>query len=1042
MNKFLRSLASFCDKHKLDPKILIGPSLRVIRQWVETLTRNGISVINLRGQTFKGFVFTLASPILNVNGQRSISEIGNRIIVSRLLDRLIASEDSYFSAISGLDTLSKSLSKTIGALRISGIKPDDILLSAFESPEKANDIVWLLTEYLSCLKTGKLVDYAEVLTMVTQKNLLDGPQLPPEYFVLAPEDVDLAPLERHLADSLGENRFMLLPVDCPASGTEVKDQPDTRPLRWILDPSNAPIAKSDGSVTIFHAVGHSNEVREALRRVLFPEQTSSSNPKYHLDEVELLYTDQRVYIPIIFDLFSHASMSLERNTPFDLVTFADGIPTRLSRPGRGLIAWLSWIRDGYPQLTLTKMIQDGLLLSESLTDEISFSRVAALLRAIPIGQGPDNYQIRIARKIEDLEQETKNQQELASKGSGETGGNVDSGEWLPIFLYRELFELVNGMLEISRPTDKLTMLRSALAFLENFVRSSNEFDNYAKLALKSGIQEMLEWIVPEDSAGGLNIHDWLSSLANETRVMGSGPQPGKIHVASVLSGGHSGRKHTIILGLDDTLFPGLTVQDPAFLDHEKKVVSSELVLASSAPKQNVIKLASLFARLEGAITLGFTSYDPLGDRELFPSSVLFSAFRILSNQHDADQETMFKSLGAPVATAPPLPEGATDDIEWWLSTLCSHDYNNAPDVVLQNFPNLETGMAAYKKRCSDIFTEYDGNIEQFKNDTDPTGSRSKVLSASALETLGTCPLRYFFRHVLGLKTPDEPTFDPSRWLDHSQLGKLAHEVFHAFVLELMTAQRKPKFETDLPQLLETLSIFLERYGSLVPPPSDSAFRRQVIELESAMRVFLVEEERTHKTWEPFALEACIGLAESSTNPSSHPEPISISLPDGRSFQVKGAIDRIDRCETGTKTLYRIIDYKMGSPNRYQKDKNFTRGSIVQPMIYTMMAKSYLGREKIFSSVIDDFVYFFPSVKNRGLRIHIPVQKDSDMGVMANLCQLMTNAAFMATDDVSDCGFCDYLLMCGETKTLTESSHTKLQNLKNTTLEPLRDLRKK
>ena len=190
----------------------------------------------------------------------------------------------------------------------------------------------------------------------------------------------------------------------------------TRPLRWILDPSNAPIGKSDGSATIFHAVGHSNEVREALRRVLFPEQTSSANPKYHLDEVELLYTDQRVYIPIIFDLFSHASMSLERNTPFDLVTFADGVPTRLSRPGRGLIAWLSWMRDGYPQLTLTKMIQDGLLHSESLTDEISFSHVASLLRAIPIGQGLDNYQIRIAQKIEDLEQETKNQQELASKG--------------------------------------------------------------------------------------------------------------------------------------------------------------------------------------------------------------------------------------------------------------------------------------------------------------------------------------------------------------------------------------------------------------------------------------------------------------------------------------------------------------------------------------------------------------------------------------------------------------------------------------------------
>ena len=139
---------------------------------------------------------------------------------------LEVSGDSYFSGVSGLDTLSKSLSKTMSALRISGISPDDIVPSSFESPEKAHDIVWLLTEYLSSLRTGRLVDYAEVLTMVTQKNLLDGPQLPSECFVLAPEDIDLAPLEKHLADSFGENRFMLLPVDCPASGTEVNDQPD------------------------------------------------------------------------------------------------------------------------------------------------------------------------------------------------------------------------------------------------------------------------------------------------------------------------------------------------------------------------------------------------------------------------------------------------------------------------------------------------------------------------------------------------------------------------------------------------------------------------------------------------------------------------------------------------------------------------------------------------------------------------------------------------------------------------------------------------
>ena len=77
--------------------------------------------------------------------------VTSRVIVSRLLDRLLESGDSYFSGVSGLDTLSKSLSKTMSALRISGISPDDIVPSSFESPEKAHDIVWLLTEYLSSL---------------------------------------------------------------------------------------------------------------------------------------------------------------------------------------------------------------------------------------------------------------------------------------------------------------------------------------------------------------------------------------------------------------------------------------------------------------------------------------------------------------------------------------------------------------------------------------------------------------------------------------------------------------------------------------------------------------------------------------------------------------------------------------------------------------------------------------------------------------------------------------------------------------------------
>ncbi len=1041
MNKFLRALASFCDKHKFDSKIHVAPSLRVGHQWVETLTRNESSIINLQVQTFKGFVFNIANPILTSNGLRSVSDTGALLIISRLLGRLIESGESYFSTIPARDTLSKSLSQTIQTLRIYGIGPHDINPSAFESPEKAHDLAWLLTEYIGHLRTGKLVDYADVLTMVAQQKHFASISFPTEYFVLALEDIDWAPLEIRLAGLIGEGRFISLPVDSPVATLQTNENSDARLLSWILDLVNAPGPKFDGSAKIFHAVGHSNEVREAVRRVMFPTDVSQTNPKYHLDEVELLYTDQRVYIPIIFDLFSYSSMFVEIPTPFDLVTFADGVPARLSKPGRCLIAWLTWIRDDYPQMGLIKMIQDGLLDSKSLTEDSSFTRMASALRSIPIGHGRDNYQIAIERKIQEMEQTSNDQQRRASEECEETNDHRDSGEDCSGAIYMELLELINGMLQTSCPVDRATTLQSALIFLDNFVRSSNEFDNYSKLALKSRIQELLDWITLEDDDVGLDIYDWLLSLPDEARVMGSGPQPGKIHVANLLSGGHSARRHTIILGLDDTRFPGFSFQDPAFLDHEKERISAGLALTSNTPKMNMIKLAKLFARLEGDVTLGFTSHDLLTDRSLFPSSAIFSAFRILSNQRDADQQAMFKWLVAPASAAPSLPETSICDIEWWMSALCTGNYINGADIVLQHFPNLAAGAIGCKKRFSDVFTEHDGYIEKFSEEIDPTVSKGKVLSASALETLGTCPLKYFFRYVLGLKPQDEVGLDPSRWLDAIQFGNLAHEVFYTFLSELIDEQRKIEFESDLPRLLKILNICLERYQSLVPILSDSALRRQVMELEAAMRVFLIEEETLRDTWRPVVLEASVGLPADPNISSSKTEPVSIRLPNGRSLRAKGKIDRIDQCELGSKNIFRIVDYKMGSSRKFENDKNFKRGSIVQHVIYRILAETYLGREKLFSPAIDDFVYFFPSVKNRGLRVHRLPNDDSDLEIISNLCRLMTNAAFIATNDSKDCDYCDYLTICDDPKTLTEISMSKLQNPDNKSLEPIRKLRR-
>jgi ATP-dependent helicase/nuclease subunit B len=323
---------------------------------------------------------------------------------------------------------------------------------------------------------------------------------------------------------------------------------------------------------------------------------------------------------------------------------------------------------------------------------------------------------------------------------------------------------------------------------------------------------------------------------------------------------------------------------------------------------------------------------------------------------------------------------------------------------------------------------------------DPTTPGGPVLSASALETLGSCPLRYFFRYALGLKPPDEVELDPTRWLDPMQFGNLAHEVFYTFGAELIKERRKPLYERDLPKLLKVVDVCIKRHQFLVPAPNDSAVRRQILELESAAKVFLVEEEIISHKWRPTMLEASIGLAANPEATVTLPDPMSLRLSDGSTVRTRGKIDRVDKYDSETESIFRIVDYKLGSSYKYEQGRNFSRGSIVQHILYSQLAENLLRHSNIHTPIIHDFVYFFPGIKTRGLRIHRSPKNETEFDVIGNLCKIISNAAFIATNDSKDCKYCDYLIICDDPKTQTEFSFAKLKNSRNKLLDPVRELR--
>jgi hypothetical protein len=93
----------------------------------------------------------------------------------------------------------------------------------------------------------------------------------------------------------------------------------------------------------------------------------------------------------------------------------------------------------------------------------------------------------------------------------------------------------------------------------------------------------------------------------------------------------------VIIGLDDSRFPGAGLQDPVLLDNERRVLSPALVTAAARLEQRLGDFTRLVARLRGKLTLSFCARSVDDDREMFPSGPVLAAYRIISGKHDGDQ---------------------------------------------------------------------------------------------------------------------------------------------------------------------------------------------------------------------------------------------------------------------------------------------------------------------------------------------------------------------------------------------------------------------
>jgi RecB family exonuclease len=1041
-NLIIKDLKQLCAGRPLDEKWLLAPTVRVGTQWLDSVAWSGQPVLNARVRTIKRFALDIAAPLMAEGDLALLPEKGMhaQLLVGRLFGGLADPSRGYLSGLTPSPGLNQALSGAVLDLRMAGLAAQELQEPDFEVSAKGTEIKDLLSGYERQLKDGCLLDYAGAISLAVERLEKEPSALgDSSVVVIAGFQLDeLWGLEKLLWGAIPENNRLVLDCDEPAQTT---GQPASNRalLSFVAAPAQAPTPGAfDGTVRIFRAIGEVNEVREVLRRCV-----ENGIP---FDDVEVLHTDASTYVPLIYELCCRLRPGGQANAP---VTFEEGIPSHYFRPARALLGWLAWMAEGFSQPVLVRMVTEGLLAVDEVDEkEISYSRLGAILRSVPIGGMPDRYLPAIDRETAFLRRrveagestpQSEDQDEIETPRQHEEHlDNLDRR----VRGLAALRALVSDLLEIApRPgCDQRSFLNAAATFLDRRARGADELDRYCHKRLSEEITELAEALA-EGDVPGFAPAIWLSTLTASSSIEGKGPRPGCLYVAPLRGGGHSGRGHTFIIGLDDARFPGAGTQDPILLDAERGRISQELPTGARRLQGEVDDLARLLAGLRGNVTLGYCCRSLSDDREMFPSPALISAYRIL-DKRQGDHADFLRWVGEPASFAPEDRVRCIDATEWWLSRMCGEaSIVDAEAAIADAFSNLERGLAASAARGSDFFTEYDGYVPQAGSACDPESPTGHVLSASRLETMGRCPLEYFFRYVLGVEPLEEYLMDPGVWLDQGQMGVLLHSAYNTFMTGIAEKGLRPVLARDEPLLQAIIDAEISRWEELRAPPSPAVLERDRGVLYRAAHIFLSEEQQHCLASRPAFFEVSVGLQpDSGGTPLDRSEPVAFELPDGRVVRVYGRIDRVDELPPEGSGCYAVWDYKTGSSRRYNLSDPFNQGRFMQGAIYLELASQALSTIDSGARV-ERFGYFFPSSAAHGDRLDWQAHElEHGRLIIARLCRMIAGGCFPFTNDPGDVRYSDYRTAFGDVEARAADTARKLANPANRELQPFRELR--
>lgn len=979
--RLLVSLEAATRACPLGRKVLVCRRAADGRELLRALAMAGVPWVGWETATLRTLAADLVGPALAAAGLGQADGFDVLAAADRAIDAVATRSTPRGGGAGARGAIRSALATLrhagIDAPTLRAIHPADRRLAALAAT---------LDAYGAELARAERVDEPGILACAADALRAGHASLPDARIHLVPE-LSLRGVAGRLVDLLVERGATVLQTDPvmgidPPPGMLWADAAPTSPLSFLpLDPPGPtpPLA-----VELFAAATPGNEVREVLRRAMAEGGG--------WDGVEIVAMDPHAY----GDVLDATNRRLEAVDGIGLPsTLAEGIGIRRTRAGRALEAYFSWIGEEFPAEILRALLDAGDVAPPGRWRGVPGHAVARALRRLRIGRGRDRYlpAIDAARRALEYAPEEL----IVDTGAGavpEDGSATRAGEELDALraiIARLLAATPAGpdpfAVETVR-TSPAALAVGALAFLD-LVPDGDAVDEAARSALRIRLVRARETLT--------RVTAWDEALADlrarlDLRVAPSGAgrgewtsAGGRLHLSGARSGGFACRLRTFVVGLGaGTVEAG---GDPLLTDaiRERINAGSEdavppLATSTERAAEARFRRAALLARLRGRVTLSHAAWDAAAGRATPPAPEMLQALRHRAGVGELGHDALRAALG-PLASALPAAGRVLDGRDAWLAALAGGDgLRDGRRVVRAAFPGLDRGLAAAEARAGNGATAYHGVVADRAD-----AHRPAAFSASALEALGTCPRRYFYRFVLDVAPADDRARRPDAWLSPAQRGTLLHRVYERTLREARLAgddSTSPAFAALAEAVLDAEAA---RAAARIPPPSRAVLVAELAALRDDVGcwVQMARDDAAHWIHLEYRFEPGGDDAEMGAIP------------------LRGVIDRVDEATDGR---LRLVDYKTGRADRYHPARPLDGGRRVQHLVYAVAARRLLGAET------DAAEFHFPTRAGRNERIRLPVLPAAE-AILERMASLAVEGPYLPTEQAADCRFCSFATIC-------------------------------